>query len=77
VEAKSELIVPFRLLAVETSSAKAALSEKALALRAALLAWVDDTWTADNAAIARNFEDIVAHMQQTPEHTEAMDELEK
>ncbi|GFH19055.1 uncharacterized protein HaLaN_15943, partial [Haematococcus lacustris] len=77
VEDKSESQVCFRLLVVDTSSAKAALADKALQLRSALLQWLDATWTADNQAVVNNFEEIVAHMQQTPENTEAMDALEK
>ncbi|GFH11817.1 uncharacterized protein HaLaN_07381, partial [Haematococcus lacustris] len=51
VEDKSESQVSFRLLVVDTSSAKAALADKALQLRSALLQWLDATWTADNQAV--------------------------
>ena len=52
VRSKSEGVVGFHLVAVDTSAAKEELVCRAKALRDALLQWVAETWTQRNAADA-------------------------
>lgn len=54
IEEKSEQLVTFRLVVVDTSLAKAKLVEKTQALRFALLEWVRTTWAdANQAAVSK------------------------
>jgi hypothetical protein len=48
---KAEPVVVFRMLAIETSAARAELADRATAQRSALLAWVEARWAADSAGI--------------------------
>jgi hypothetical protein len=60
---KCEGTVSFRMISVDTTGARAWLSERALELRSALMQWVADTWHTDNANTVDELEKIVAHMR--------------
>ncbi len=74
---KSELFVQFRMITVDASGLQESLRTYASTLRKGLLEDLAAKWHATNRENVDKFEEIVQHMNQTPDTTEGMDELEK
>lgn len=62
---KSESLVRFRMITVDTTGVKESLAAAALALREALLGWVATTWHNANLDCVDKFEEMVARMNET------------
>lgn len=77
VNAKSESIVRFKLVAVDVSEAQAELRSRAATARTALQRWVESGLDEANVAVVARFEEIISKLREDPTTTEEMDELEK
>ncbi|KAG1667278.1 hypothetical protein FOA52_012567 [Chlamydomonas sp. UWO 241] len=77
VSDKSEAHVTFRMLRVDCSRAQAELADSAIARRSALLEWLAKNWASANLTQLDHFDELVHRLNEEPDTTEGMDELEK